>query len=683
MNYELLVPDSDGNLETVRLNSAQTDVQRVFSMIGRRALLVDCARWWVYAVGLVLALCARASVSEVAWSDFPLPLDDDFRGEVRFGTLDVPMDASRPDRGSMVHLAFMVLPARNGQTEDDAVLFLPGGPGQPLSPYVSAFLGSDTVERLRQQRDVVLVDPRGTGLSEPKLCDELDVIELVYPTIFGEPFEVAERRTRDAFRQCSESLAARGVDPEVWGSAEVADDVERLRRALGYSRWTVRGHSYGSRFAQEVLRRHPETVRAAILSGVWPAGPYSEERIFDVTVAALRTVFDDCATDAQCRAAYPDLSMRFIELIHRLEREPLRMTIDGSSRSLVVDGPTLIAIVYQLQYQRDSIAIIPLFIDSLAAGNSAPLQLLLDGLLEIYTATRHDLRHVVQCNDDRYTDDFDPARSFADPFAAALRGVWYPRARMYWGIDLHCQELGIAPPASRPVRSDVPVMLFNGRHDALTPPALAGQITPYLSNHIEFTVPGRGHDPSAEVGDIIAAFVEQPERRPDLSLLDDAAPVRFLTDVHAAPGLARLAAGLAGGSTPMALLLWPAAAALLLVVGFVGIPLRTLRLRRAGVRGDDPPVSGLAWAVAACGLAFIVLTGAAVVDAAQANPYLPVFGVAGRWQALFVLPWIMLAGVAYAAWLTVRGRRRVAWLEGAIAVGAITLAVFLVDRGVL
>jgi pimeloyl-ACP methyl ester carboxylesterase len=652
-------------------------------MIGRGNSLMDRSRWGVCAAAVAVALCTGASGSEIAWSEFPLPLDDEHRGEVRFGTLDVPMDSSRPERGDAVRLAFMVLPARGRQPADDAVLFLPGGPGQPWSPYVPGFLGSDMVERLRQRRDVVLVDPRGTGLSEPKLCDPLDAIELIYPTIFGEPFEVAERRARESFRECGDSLAARGIDPEVWGAAEVADDVERLRRALGYERWTVRGHSYGSRFAQELLRRYPETVRAAILSGVWPAGPYSEERIFDVTVAALRTVFDACAADAACRAAYPGLRARFIELIHRLEREPLRLAIDGLPRPVVVDGPTLVAVIYQLQYQRDSIATIPLLVDSLAAGNRAPLRLLIGGLLDLYTATRHDLRHVVQCNDDRYSDDFDPARPFADPFAAALRGIWYPRARMYWGIDLHCEELGIAPPASRPVRSDVPVMLFNGRHDALTPPALAGRITPYLSNHVEFTVPGRGHDPSVEVGNVIAAFVEQPERRPELSGLDDIAPLPFLADVRSAPGLARLTAGLAGGSTPMAVLLWPAAAALLLAVGFVGIPVRALRMRRAGSPADASLVPRLAWAAAACGLAFFVLVGVAVIDAAQVNPYLPVFGVAERWQAVFTLPWMMLAAAAYAAWLAVRRRRRVSWLEGTTAAGAVTLAAFLLDRGIL
>lgn len=631
---------------------------------------------------MLYSLAAHAAAN-VAWSDFPLALPAEHREDVRFGTITVPMSHDAPTSDASVEFAFMVLPARSRQPASDAVLFLPGGPGAAYSPSLSGFLDSNAVERLRRQRDVVLVDPRGAGLSEPKLCDALDDVRLVYPTIFGEPFADAEARARDAFRACARSLEARGIDPNDWGAAEVADDVELLRRALGYERWTVRGHSYGSRFAQEVLRRHPDTVRAVILSGVWPAGPYTEEQIFEATTGALRTVFDDCAADPVCSQAYPDLATRFVDLIDRLEREPITLRSRRAPVPIVVDGPTLVGVVYQLQYTRASIEIIPLLIDTLAAGDARPLALLTDGLLGYYLATRHDLRHIVQCNDDRYSDDFDPERRFDDPLAQALREIWYPRARMFWGISLHCDVLGIEPPLSRPVRSALPVLVFNGRYDTVTPPGLADRITPYLDNSIAFVVPGRGHDPAAEVIEPIVEFVERPQRRPDLALLDDIAAPEFVADVRPVPGLARLAAGLSSGSIHSAILGWPAVAALLLTAGIGGIPLRALRRRRANAPDEPATVAALAWVAAACGLAFLGLTAAALATTSAANPFLPAFGVGSEWAPVFGLPWLMLAAIAAAGWLCLRLKRRLGRLEVTVATGALVLAGFLLAHGIV
>ncbi len=194
------------------------------------------------------------------------------------GELLVPEDRAQPG-GRKIRLFAAVLPANTVTPKDDPLVILAGGPGQAAS-----FLGpfAARLTELRRTRDVVLIDQRGTGRSSPLSCAAF------------------KPRDDDAFdvdplpraRECVAELKAQGVDAAQYTTTAWIADLEAMREALGYARWNLWGGSYGSRVAQEYLRRHPERVRTLTLDGVAPPGLVITLDVWRTRAAALTALFD-------------------------------------------------------------------------------------------------------------------------------------------------------------------------------------------------------------------------------------------------------------------------------------------------------------------------------------------------------------------------------------------------------
>src|SRR5262245_33509636 len=89
-------------------------------------------------------------------------------GEARCGTYDVY--ENRVDmRGRRIYLKVVVLPALNPRPSPYALFILAGGPGQAASEQ--AGFVARTFATVRRERDIVLVDQRGTGESNGLRCD--------------------------------------------------------------------------------------------------------------------------------------------------------------------------------------------------------------------------------------------------------------------------------------------------------------------------------------------------------------------------------------------------------------------------------------------------------------------------------------------------------------------------------
>jgi len=188
--------------------------------------------------------------------------------------------------GRQIGLAVARVPAVSRRKEPDPLFVLAGGPGQAASEFYATV--APALARIRRERDIVLVDQRGTGRSNRLGCAEGE--ELLY--------RAGQAEIAAATRGCLGDLGARA---EVsWYTTSVAvQDLERVRAALGYERINLYGTSYGTRVAQHYLRRFPERVRAVILDGVVPAplalGP-------EVALDAERSLLDILA---RCAAQPP------------------------------------------------------------------------------------------------------------------------------------------------------------------------------------------------------------------------------------------------------------------------------------------------------------------------------------------------------------------------------------------
>jgi pimeloyl-ACP methyl ester carboxylesterase len=206
---------------------------------------------------LVAACGSKAPVRQIALTECRVPK---LATAAQCGTLEVPEDRARP-AGRTLAIAVVVLPAATLSPQPDPLIMLPGGPGQSsdaLAPLAGALGG------VRRNRDIVLIDPRGTGRSAPLRCPALaprDAFD-----------ELAQEQTIAAAAQrCIAELRASGeADPAQYTTSAVVADVDAIRIALGYDRINLWGGSYGTRVAQEYLRRYPQHVRAVVLDGAAP-----------------------------------------------------------------------------------------------------------------------------------------------------------------------------------------------------------------------------------------------------------------------------------------------------------------------------------------------------------------------------------------------------------------------------
>jgi len=217
------------------------------------------------------------------------------RAAARCVIVPVLEDRARPD-GPIIPLRVVVLPATAADSAPDPVFYFTGGPGQAATDGLAGTLSETAGTRAR--RALVLIDQRGTGASRPLRCELPDTERALVGWLTG-AFD------GDALRACRARLLAEGVDLARYTTADAVDDVEAVRRALGYPRINLFGVSYGTRVAVEYLRRHPERTRTATLRGVHaPDSRFPLEiardaqRALDLTLAA-------CELDRACRASYP------------------------------------------------------------------------------------------------------------------------------------------------------------------------------------------------------------------------------------------------------------------------------------------------------------------------------------------------------------------------------------------
>lgn len=222
--------------------------------------------------------------------------------------LSVPENRSVPgSRTIKVHAIVF-----RGKAGGTPTFELNGGPGAPSEDVaVPLALGvpdvAQAVGRFLELGDYVLIDQRGTGRSIPRIeCtpSEQDL----------GPIEGGQK--------CADRWKQQGADLTGYVTSENAEDVHDLKVALGASRVNLHSISYGTRLALEVLRRHPDDVARTIIDGVLPAQAKALTEGDSNIDALLTHIFQSCAADAACHAAYPDPDKALADLKAKLDAHP-------------------------------------------------------------------------------------------------------------------------------------------------------------------------------------------------------------------------------------------------------------------------------------------------------------------------------------------------------------------------
>jgi pimeloyl-ACP methyl ester carboxylesterase len=407
--------------------------------------------------------------------------------------------------GRTIELFVTRLASRTSPVAAGPVLVLLGGPGD--TPGLAGYVDN----RLRDGRDVYILDQRGTGRSRPALtCPEISRED--YRALGEDPDDPATIAARvDAARRCHDRLVARHVDLAAYNTAENATDVADLRRALHIRTWDLYGHSYGSRLALTVLRDHPEGIRAVMLTGTYPP---NENRMTDLA----RTGADSLD---KLLARTPGLKATFVALVERLERHPVRetaTTADGRQVPILFDGDNLVSLLYQGLYETQLLPALPPLIEQLAQGKSFDVVAQLVGerapaLLDPENESL-GMHYSVICQEDVATMDVEALRRDTRRYPS-LDSVTV----LHDGTREICKrwEVGRQPArAFAPVHSDVPVLMLTGELDPATSPAYVARAVRSLDHAYGFVLPGFGHymNPYECPRIVRNSFFDHPDRRP-------------------------------------------------------------------------------------------------------------------------------------------------------------------------
>lgn len=397
---------------------------------------------FLVALTLAAAACARRDApATLSLADCAL---DGAEEKARCGAIEVPENWDEP-QGRKISLNIIVVPA--AKATGRAPLFdLAGGPGVAATEGAAYFLTDGAANRA--ERDVVLVDQRGTGASSPLRCP---AIEQASP--------LARMYPPENVRACREALS-KDHDLHQYTTLAAAKDLDAVRAAIGAEKVDLFGLSYGTKLAQAYIRAYPGRVRSAMLMGAAPMDlrtPLHHARNAD---AALRAIFADCAAEAACAAAYPSLDADLAALMASFDAGPIALkTPDGDM--LVERGPFMEALRAQLTSEGGQ-RLAPRLIHEAANGDFAPF-------VEAVTSgprgfIAEGLYLAVECAEGAAL--IDPAE-----IEAATKGTFLGRYRVDEQLAA-CSDWPIAdvPRAfAEPVVSAVPVFIIAGGRDHVTP----------------------------------------------------------------------------------------------------------------------------------------------------------------------------------------------------------------------
>lgn len=424
--------------------------------------------------------------------------------------------------GRTIDLNVIVLPAFDQKNKADPLFDLAGGPGAASTDAANFYAGPGKI--YRQRHDVVLVDQRGTGKSNP-----LSIPEEKTPQHY-----LSEMYPVDYVKKMRQQLENR-ADLTKYTTSIAMDDLDDVRAWLGYDKINLFGASYGTQAAQVYMRRHPEHVQSVILLAVAPTDLKMPLHHSESAARAMDMLLSECERDPKCNAAFPKIREDWTNVLEQLEKQPARVEYFPPGKST---RPTTVEIqrgvfaekIRTWMYRRDQATRIPLIVHRAAAGDFAPFlqqaiapsipDFIADGAYLSVTCAE-DVPFITPEEGTRLTagNPFSDYRLFQQTRAC---GMW-PRGE-------------IPSDFLQPVRSNAPVLIFSGNTDPVTPPKYGEEVAAHLPNsrHIVIREAGHGVDGLTDPGciDRIAnEFLDKGNAKNlDVSCIEQMAPPPFATN---------------------------------------------------------------------------------------------------------------------------------------------------------
>ncbi len=445
----------------------------------------------IAALGLMLMAASTSAAAPVTF--IPCPHSTEYS----CASLSVPLERGGALPGT---LALAVERRLAGPAPSrDAVVALAGGPGQaalPLAEYIpkaiAPALGS---------RDLLLMDQRGTGESDPLGCPALE--------------RFSTETVARLFERCAQQIGpARGA----FTTAESVQDIEALRVAGGYEKLVLYGTSYGTKVALEYAERYPRNVESLILDSVVPSNGWEPFHL--ASFAAITPVMRELCSAGACAGITSDALGDLATLDTRLRAHALSGTVydgTGGRHSSTVSSNGLLGILEAGDLNPALRALLPAAVTSALQGDPQPLlrlHLLAEGLIpntpsegseeaESQSGIDEVLYWTTICEESPFpwsrtapeATRLAEAHAFVDGQPAA---TFYPFDAGTAFTDSPASECAAWPDASpapspQSALPNVPTLIFSGGQDLRTPTSAARQVAALIPDAQVEVVPFTGH----------------------------------------------------------------------------------------------------------------------------------------------------------------------------------------------
>lgn len=417
---------------------------------------------------------------------------DGLSEEVLCGTERVPEDRAVP-QGATIDIHVAVLPALRREAAPDPLFILAGGPGQGARSYAPVV--ARAFADVRRTRDIVLVDLRGTGASNPLRCPE-DPDPLT-------PLITPLDHARDAAR----CLAHLDPDPRLYTHVHALADLDQVRARLGYDDVNLWGGSWGTRSALLYALAYPASVRRVVLDGAVPLSQHFPEAVVPLTERAWSLLVDSCLADAGCRQTHSTIRADVARVLAQLRGAPARVAVDHPitgkrvQATLTADGVS--EMMRSAMYTPADATRLFQAVTHAANGDFGPL---LAQALRV-AASSTDTMAAGQTMSILCSEDVPAPGHLRQVDQTSTLGSGYVDA---WVARCAAWPRGDRVAVEDDATSRAPALILSGHHDPVTPPGSGEAMGRHFPSHRHLVVPGAAHNTSFRgcVPKLIAEFLD-------------------------------------------------------------------------------------------------------------------------------------------------------------------------------
>jgi len=440
----------------------------------------------------------------IDWQECRIGTDTSHKIKAECGHLSVAENREKPSR--MIALNIAIIRSISTKKQNDPVIMLAGGPGQSA---VESYPGAASAFRdILKDRDVVLVDQRGTGQSNPLKCDFDQSIQEELAN--NDDLLLAE------VQKCVDNLDA---DTRYYTTTESIKDLEEVRKALKIEKWNLLGISYGTRKALTYMKMFPDSIRSVILDGVVPQQEPLASSHEKNLVNALRKQFEQCGKQAACKQAFGDIEQQMWELLEKVETEKPTIRLQnfstGKYEEITLTKESTALAIRLFAYSANSMNLLPLMIAKANRGQLETIASQANMINSMLSDSISNVEFSIVCAEDiPFYSHYSANKNniFGDNFLERTKkicDVW--------------PHITVNASFKDPVASDLPVLLLSGELDPVTPPEFAELTMQTLSNSQHLVAKGQGHNvfPLGCMPDIISAFIQDPMQELDTECMND------------------------------------------------------------------------------------------------------------------------------------------------------------------